>query len=164
MKVSVLRCLSALWMASVAAGASAQEVAIGLGAADYPDAGTDGAILSLDYIHTPFFQRSLFSLSIAANLSSTSESDIYIGAGIAARWQWPSRWFVETSVMPGAHFENEPGNDIGTTFNFRSLIGVGYSFRSGNSLSLALTHKSNASIDDVNPGADAVLLRYHSTF
>ncbi|MEM1007273.1 MAG: acyloxyacyl hydrolase, partial [Pseudomonadota bacterium] len=44
------------------------------------------------------------------------------------------------------------------------LLGVGYSLDNGNKISLAVTHKSNASTDDPNPGVNAFFLRYHLGF
>ncbi|MEY8841226.1 acyloxyacyl hydrolase [Cribrihabitans sp. XS_ASV171] len=41
---------------------------------------------------------------------------------------------------------------------------MGYEFETGNKLSFAVTHKSNASTTDYNPGLDTVLLRYHVAF
>ena len=66
--------------------------------------------------------------------------------------------------MPGAFFEGESRNDLGSEFEIRSLIGVGYRLDNGDSISLAVTHKSNASTSSFNPGVNAVLLRYHRSF
>ncbi|WP_050928236.1 acyloxyacyl hydrolase [Aestuariivita boseongensis] len=144
------------------AAAQAQEIAIGLGSTDYPGAGTDSGILSLEYRHSPFFERGIFSAAFAANISATEESDLFAGAGVALRWAWNGGWFVDLSVMPGYYDAGVPGNDLGSDLEFRSLLGLGYQFAGGQSLSLAITHKSNASLDNVNPGADAVLLRWHA--
>ena len=139
----------------------AQDIALGGGYADYPDSGIDTPIVSLDYRHRPFFERGTFSAAFSANLSATGEGDGYLGAGVGLRWDWHSGWFAEASLMPGMHVEGFPGNDLGSDFDFRSLLAIGYRFGDGNRLSLAITHKSNAGIDIVNPGVDAVLLRYH---
>ena len=145
----------------VASVASSQEAIIGVGATDYPDSGNDNEIISLEYVHSPFFERSSFAAALAANASITSDSDWFVGAGVALRWQWQSGWFAEGSFMPGYYEAGTSGNDLGNDLEFRSLIGLGYRFDSGRSLSLAITHKSNASISSDNPGADAILLRYH---
>jgi lipid A 3-O-deacylase len=76
----------------------------------------------------------------------------------------PNRWFIEGSVLPGAFFEKVVENDLGSTFEIRSLLGIGYTFDSGNRLSLAVTHKSNASTASKNPGVNAVLIRFRRQF
>lgn len=144
-----------------AAATLAQEVSIEAGYVANPDVGEDAAIFGLGYRHAPFYENNRFSAALAANISSTAESDIFVGAGIALRWAWQSGWFLDLSVMPGYYDPGISGNDLGNDLEFRSLFGVGYAFESGQRLSLAVTHKSNAGLDDYNPGADAILLRFH---
>ncbi|MFC3118764.1 acyloxyacyl hydrolase [Jhaorihella thermophila] len=43
----------------------------------------------------------------------------------------------------------------------RSLLGLGYRFGNGSALSLAVSHKSNASTSNFNPGANSIFLRWH---
>ena len=66
--------------------------------------------------------------------------------------------------MPGLFEEGTDGNDLGLAFEVRSLAGLGYRFDSGSAISLAVSHKSNAGLGDSNPGANALLLRYHRSF
>lgn len=143
---------------------SAQELAIGTGTTDYGDTGTDGAILELGYRHTPFLQKRIMSVAFGANASISGEGDLFVGAGVWTRWQWDSGWFIDNSIMPGLYEEGTPGNDLGSAFEIRSLLGFGYRFDNGNAWSAALTHKSNASIATDNPGANTYLIRYHVSF
>jgi hypothetical protein len=144
--------------------AQPQDLIIGTGYTDYPDAGIDSGILALDYRHTPFLERGRLSTALGGTLSLTGQSDAFIGFGLSSQFDLTDRWFIESSFMPGFHHEGTPGNDLGTAFEFRSLLGVGYRFENGLAASVALTHKSNASLDDKNPGADALLLRLHRPF
>ncbi|CUH50164.1 Lipid A 3-O-deacylase (PagL) [Ruegeria atlantica] len=66
--------------------------------------------------------------------------------------------------MPGYFSKSEELNDLGGSFQIRSLLGVGYTLNSGNKVSVAITHKSNASTQQENPGVNSVLLRYHLAF
>jgi hypothetical protein len=143
---------------------TAQEVVFGLGTTDYGDAGTDSAKLSLEYRHTPFAQRRVASFAFGANASVSAEGDLFIGAGLWTRWQWQSGWFIDNSIMPGLYAEGTAGNDLGSAFEIRSLLGVGYRFDNGSAVSAAVVHKSNASIATDNPGANAYLVRYHVNF
>lgn len=153
--------IAALLVAFVPSAALAQELTFGIGGADYPDGGQDTEIYSIEYKHHPFFERGRLTTSLAANVSVSGESDAFVGVGIVTRFAFDDAWFADFGLIPGLHNESEPGNDLGTSFNFRSLLSVGYRFESGRALSLAITHKSNASLDERNPGVDAVLLRYH---
>mmetsp|Transcript_23422 Transcript_23422/g.41095 ORF Transcript_23422/g.41095 Transcript_23422/m.41095 type:complete len:165 (-) Transcript_23422:5033-5527(-) len=143
---------------------SAQEWTFGLGTTDYGDAGTDSAVFELEYKHTPFVQKRVMSLSWGANASVSAEGDIFVGGGIWTRWQWQSGWFIDNSIMPGLHEEGTAGNDLGSAFEIRSLLGVGYQFDNGSAISAAFTHKSNASIATDNPGMNAYVIRYHMSF
>ncbi len=154
--------IAACLMAATLPGAvAAQEVSLGVGATDYTSGGEDSGIFSVEYRNSPFYERTVFSAAWAANASITEESDFFIGAGVALRWAWTSGWFVDLSVMPGYYDEGTPGNDLGNDLQFRSLLGLGYAFDGGQSVSVAVTHKSNAGLSSDNPGADAVLLRWH---
>lgn len=152
---------AAVLVAVLPAHAKTQEVTIGAGYTDYSSLGTDSGILSFEYRHSPFYDRGAFTAALAANTSITGESDFFIGAGVWLRWGWSSGWFVDVSLMPGYYDEGTPGNNLGNDLEFRSLLGLGYQLTGGQSLSVAVSHKSNASISDVNPGADALLLRWH---
>ena len=66
--------------------------------------------------------------------------------------------------MPGYYNASNDLNDLGGDFQIRSLLGLGYNLNNGNSVSVALTHKSNASTNDENPGVNALLVRYHLGF
>ena len=72
-------------------------------------------------------------------------------------------WFSEISLMPGI-YKDWGGSDLGSEFQVRSLIAIGKRFKNGQAVSLALTHKSNASTAARNPGVDSLLLRWHVSF
>lgn len=153
--------LATLCAIIMAGHAPAQELTVDVGYTDYPEIGEDSGILGVGYRHSPFYETGAFSVSLAANASVTEESDIFLGAGIAARWALQNGWFLDFSFMPGYYDPGTARNDLGNDLEFRSLLGLGYTFDGGQSVSLAVTHKSNASISDYNPGVDAVLLRFH---
>jgi lipid A 3-O-deacylase len=79
-------------------------------------------------------------------------------------YQIDDRWFLETSVVPGIFLESVSRNNLGSKFEIRSLLGIGYLLNSGNRLSIALTHKSNAGTASRNPGVNSVLIRLHREF
>ncbi|ATG42374.1 Lipid A 3-O-deacylase (PagL) [Phaeobacter piscinae] len=124
----------------------------------------DSALVSVEYQHDAFWQRGNFDASFGAALDVQTTGDLFIGAGAVGKWHLQRGWFIETSVMPGAYAESVRLNDLGSTFEIRSAIAVGKEFANGKSLSLALTHKSNASTADINPGVNSLLLRWHVPF
>ena len=148
-----------------AATAHAQSVIFGAGYADFSDSnGEDQAIFSLEYQHNPFHQATRFSAGWGAALTVDVDSDTHIGAGLIGVYSFSDRWFAELSVLPGYYNASNDNNDLGGSFQIRSLLGVGYNLDSGNAISLAVTHKSNASTESFNPGVNALFLRYHYGF
>lgn len=151
--------------AVVATSSHAQSIILGAGFADFSNSNSeDQALLSLEYQHRPFHQATRFSASWGAALSIDEDGDTHIGAGLIGLYAFNQRWFVEGSVMPGYFNASNDRNDLGGSFQIRSLLGLGYTLDGGNRISLAITHKSNASTQEDNPGVNAVLLRYHFGF
>ncbi|WP_299281135.1 acyloxyacyl hydrolase [uncultured Tateyamaria sp.] len=149
---------------ALSAPASAQELTFALGATDFGEGGEDSAVFDFEYRHTPFVQKRIRSHAFGANASVSGEGDVFIGAGLWTRWQWDSGWFIDSSLMPGLFEEGTDGNDLGSSFEFRSLLGLGYQFDNGRAVSAAISHKSNASLADDNPGMNSYSIRYHVKF
>ncbi|KUJ80389.1 lipid A 3-O-deacylase [Ruegeria marisrubri] len=154
-----------LAMLASASVANAQSLIFGAGYADYShEMGDDQAIVSLEYQHRPFHEATHFSAGWGAAASVDGASDFHIGIGLYGIYDFDNRWFTEISVMPGYYDAGKPENEIGGSFQIRSLLAVGYAFDNGNRLSLAITHKSNASTNDFNPGVNTTLVRFHKSF
>ncbi len=157
--------IASVALAAVASTAQAQSLVFGAGYADFSDSQSeDQAIFSLEYQHRPFHEATRFSATWGGALTVDQSGDTHIGVGLIGIYTFADRWFVEGSVMPGYFSEADELNDLGGSFQIRSLLGVGYTLNSGNKLSLAITHKSNASTQDENPGLNAVFLRFHKAF
>ncbi|WP_170332880.1 acyloxyacyl hydrolase [Ruegeria arenilitoris] len=145
--------------------AQAQSLVFGAGYSDFSDsAADDEAVFALEYQHRPFYEATRFSATWGGALTVDTASDVHIGIGLIGFYTFADRWFVEGSVMPGYFSEGDDLNDLGGEFQIRSLLGVGYTLESGNKISFAITHKSNASTHDDNPGVNSALLRYHYQF
>lgn len=150
---------------AAASAAQAQSVVFGAGYADYSNSnGEDQTVFSLEYQHRPFHEATRFSATWGAALTVDTDGDTHLGAGLVGLYSFADRWFVEGSVMPGYYNESNAQNDLGGSFQIRSLIGLGYTLDSGNKLSVAVTHISNASTQDDNPGVNSVFVRYHYAF
>lgn len=154
--------LGAALTAGIASPSMSQELAFGLGHTEYSQSGAeDGAVVSVEYFHGPFYQGDIFSARLAGAIELVETGDAFVGGGVSGNWDLRQGWFIEASVMPGAYFESAPLNDLGSTFEIRSQIALGKRFNNGKALSLALSHKSNASTADINPGVNVLALRWH---
>ncbi|OED49375.1 acyloxyacyl hydrolase [Leisingera sp. S232] len=154
--------LAAALSAAVTLPATAQEVTLGLGYSDYHrEIAEDGAQFAIEYLHNPFFEKGRLSARFGATLEAQETGDVFAGVGISSVVDLNNDWFIETSVMPGAYSESSAGNDLGSAFEIRSLFAVGKRFDNGKAVSLAFSHKSNASTADENPGVNSLTLRWH---
>ncbi|CUH50732.1 acyloxyacyl hydrolase [Shimia marina] len=139
----------------------AQHWVLGAGYADFADAqAEDAGMISVEYHARPFVTRQRFSLAWGGALTLFETQDAHVGAGLVGRYQMGQRWFLEGSVMPGLFAHDKPRNDLGSEFEIRSLLAIGRRLKNGSSLSLALSHISNASTASRNPGLDALSLRW----
>ncbi|MDP2492568.1 acyloxyacyl hydrolase [Shimia thalassica] len=156
--------LSAL-VAFSAAPVTAQEIVFGAGYTKYGNiSASDAPVIELEYHHKPFHDTRHWDVSWGGVVSGTADEDYFLGIGLVGTYDFDSPWFAEVSVMPGLYSEGSILTDLGDALEFRSLLGVGYAFRNGSAVSLAIVHKSNASLGDVNPGVNTILLRYHKRF
>ncbi|KIC36864.1 MULTISPECIES: acyloxyacyl hydrolase [unclassified Leisingera] len=154
--------LAAAVSAAMAAPAAAQEVTLGLGYSDYHrETAENGALFAAEYLHTPFYEKGRMSARFGGTLQVVETGDVFAGIGISGLIDLNNNWFIETSVMPGAYHESSPENDLGSAFEIRSLLAVGKRFQNGKAVSLAISHKSNASTADENPGVNSLTLRWH---
>ena len=80
--------------------------------------------------------------------------DIYFGRRLVFTPSFaPTLWFGETDDL-----------DLGHVIEFRSQIEVAYRFDNRSRLGLSVSHYSNASLADENPGTESLLLNYSMPF
>jgi len=137
----------------------------GLGYADFSSSSSiDQALVVFELHAEPFYENGRFELGLAGSVAADSTGDLFVGAGLAGLYALDRRWFIEASVLPGYFRASDPENSLGSDFEIRSLLGIGYTLGSGSSLSLAIAHISNASTSSVNPGANGIQLRWRRRF
>lgn len=145
--------------------ADASDMIVSLGVNDFDQSRPDDrATLGFEYQSDPFYRIGSVDMSLAAAVVAHGNGDFWVGAGLGLMAPLENRWFIEASFMPGFFNAASLSTDIGSDFEFRSMLGVGRWISSDVSVSLALSHKSNAGISDVNPGVNAVLLRVRKRF
>lgn len=159
------RILAIILLVFSATVAPAQEWVVGAGYADFTNgASQDQGLIVMELHGAPFLENGRFEMSLAGAVALHSTGDFFSGIGLSGLFALDGGWFIEASVMPGYYRASSPQNGLGSDFEIRSLLGVGYTLNSGDRLSLALSHKSNASTSGVNPGVNAIELRLRRQF
>lgn len=157
----VLICSTPLGLAPLA---QAGEVVFGAGVSRFnEDRALDSPLLSASYRLRPFTAFLGGQLGWTAALDLQTRGDAFAGIGLALRWDLGSDWFIDASVVPGFWHESSRRNDLGGDFQFRSSLGIGRWIAPGHALSLVASHKSNANLNDFNPGLETLLLQWHVT-
>ena len=94
-----------------------------------------------------------------AGVMGNSDGGAYGYAGVLVDMFFGKRMVATLSFAPGAYARGD-GKDLGHDREFRSQIEVSYRFNDRSRLGLALSHMSNASIGDKNPGTESLMLTY----
>lgn len=94
---------------------------------------------------------------------ATSDGGAYAFAGVLIDAYWGNRIVTTLSFAPGAYHEGD-GKDLGHTIEFRSQFEIAWRFDDRSRLGLAISHMSNASIGDKNPGEESLTLNYSFPF
>lgn len=148
----------------LASHVSAQEFVVGLGTTEISNDDNSAASLQIEYHTAPIKETSVVELSWALVGQVNTDGDVYLGAGIHSKWPIRNAWFAEASFAAGYYDEGTPGSDLGGNIQFRTLLGLGYELSDTRSISLAIDHLSNASLEDFNPGRETLSLRYSFSF
>lgn len=151
--------LSLLW---TSANAGSVVFAVGVEALDRGD--SQSGTFAIEYKTLPFYRFGSLTTGFTTASRAEEDGDFFLGGGIVGEWRMTSSWFVELSVLPGYYESGENGTELGGNFQFRSLLGFGYTMRNNSSISLAVDHLSNSSIDEVNPGTESIAIRFEQRF
>lgn len=95
-----------------------------------------------------------------AGLEATTDGALYGVAGVLVDFDLTRRIVVTPSFGAGLYADGD-GKDLGHVVEFRSQLEVGYKFNNGSRVGLAVSHISNASLDDANEGTEVATLYYH---
>ena len=88
----------------------------------------------------------------------TTEGSAYGYTGLGIEWVIEDHYVI--FPFSGFGFYNQgDGKDLGSFFEFRSGIELGYRFYNGYQIGLNVTHLSNAGISDTNPGTEVITVR-----
>ena len=142
-------------------GAKAKDPAfltIGAGVFDLNDDETTGAV-SLEY----FGDGRLWIFQPMIGAMVTFDGAMYGYAGLGVDLFFGRRVVLTPSFAVGAYIENG-GKDLGHPVEFRSGVKLAYRFNDLSRLGIDFHHLSNAGLDDLNPGANQLLITYSLPF
>ena len=149
----------------LAVPASAQDWVVGGYAARFSTGGVEdmtGIVVEYHSRTLHHFEGLDLGFGFAASVDNLS--NVWIGGGVVMEYDLSDGWFIEASFMPGYYSNGTPETDLGLPLEFRTLFGVGYRLSETSALSLAIDHRSNGGLGDINPGLDAIGLRFHRAF
>ncbi|WP_420349257.1 acyloxyacyl hydrolase [Pelagibius sp.] len=110
----------------------------------------------LEYRHGEDF----FFLKPWGGVEVTTDGSVWAGIGVLMDVIFFEDFIVTGSIAPGFYEEGD-GKDLGSAFEIRSQIELGYQFENLSRVSLGFSHISNASVEDDNPGTEILSLYYH---
>jgi hypothetical protein len=111
--------------------------------------------LGVDYQFRPVF----WGLEPILGLGVTSDQALFGYGGLRRPFELGhSRWYLAPHFAVTL-FDRGEGKDLGQTLQFRSGLEVLYELQGGTRVGFGYYHISNASMDEVNPGANSLLLR-----
>jgi len=95
-----------------------------------------------------------------AALGYASSGHGFIGAGVLIDAYLGRRWVLTPSFAPHAYWGGDKDLDLDYPLEFRSQLELAYRFDNRARLGLAISHYSNASLGDSNPGTETMTLYY----
>ena len=129
---------------------------IGAGAFDFNRQKDEGVEFRIDYRSDFKIWHFKPFLTVAGVTNGMS----FIGAGILLDVYFGRRFVVTPSFAPTYWRGKTNDLDLGNALEFRSQIEFAYRFDNRARLGVAISHSSNASIGDTNPGTESILGNY----
>jgi len=131
-------------------------VTFGVGAFDFNRQKDQGAEFRIDYRSD--YKLGPFKPFVTA--AGVSNGMSFVGAGVLVDVFFGRRFVVTPSFAPTWWRGKTSGLDLGYGLEFRSQLDFAYRFDDRSRLGIAISHSSNASIKDTNPGTETLLLNY----
>lgn len=117
-----------------------------------------GAEFRLEYrsdYKIPYVQMKPF-----AAVAGATTGHYFVGAGVLWDVYLGRRWVVTPSFAPHFYVGGDDDLDLDYPIEFRSQLEIAYRFDDRSRLGLAISHYSNASLGDSNPGTETLSLNY----
>ncbi len=108
--------------------------------------------------------RKFFFLKPFVALAGTSTGSGFFGAGVLLDVYFGRRIVVTPSFAPHYYVGGNSKLDLDFPIEFRSQLEIAYRFDDRSRLGLAISHYSNASLGDTNPGTESLMVYYSVPF
>ncbi len=131
-------------------------LSFGLGAFDFNRQKDQGAEFRLDYRSD--YKLGIFKPFVTA--AGVSNGMSFLGAGVLVDVYFGRRFVVTPSFAPTWWRGKTNGLDLGHGLEFRSQIEFAYRYDDRSRLGLAISHSSNVSLGDTNPGTETLMVNY----
>jgi len=106
----------------------------------------------------------LWELKPFATLAVASNGMTFIGAGVLMDVYFGKRWVLTPSFAPTWWRGKTSTLNLGHAIEFRSQLELAYRFDDRGRIGLSISHYSNASLSDINPGTEALMVNYSMPF
>jgi len=131
-------------------------VSVGVGSYDFNRKKEKGTEIRLEYRSKEKFI--FFKPFTAAALTTTSQG--FIGAGVLVDLYFDRRFVATPSFAPHYYWGGNKKLDLGHKLEFRSQLELSYRLDNRSRIGLALSHYSNASLGDTNPGTETATVYF----
>lgn len=131
-------------------------LSVGAGYFDFNRQKDQGAEFRLEYRSS----KKLWVFKPFAAVSYTSPGHGFVGAGVLIDVFLGRRFVLTPSFAPHLYWGGNKDLDLGHVVEFRSQLELAYRFDNRSRLGLAISHYSNASLGDTNPGTESATLYY----
>lgn len=162
--ITKLTGVGAIALAVLVSGAPAKEavaddpafLTLAAGAWDFNKRDDQGAEFRVEYRS----DQKIWELKPFGVVAGTNTGSFFIGAGVLMDLYYGRRWVVTPSFAPHYYSQGSSDKDLGHELEFRSQLEIAYRFDDRSRLGLSVSHYSNASIGDKNPGEESLMLNY----
>jgi len=131
-------------------------VSVGVGRYDFNRKKEEGTEIRLEYRSKEKFI--VFKPFTAVALTTTSQG--FIGAGVLVDLYFDRRFVATPSFAPHYYWGGNKKLDLGHKIEFRSQLELSYRLDNRSRIGLALSHYSNASLGDTNPGTETATVYF----
>lgn len=156
MAISFAGLISSATLQSAAAADDPAFITLAAGAWDFNKQDDEGAEFRLEYRS----DYKLWELKPFASVAASSTGSFFVGAGLLLDVYFGRRIVSTISLAPHYYSQGSSDKDLGHELEFRSQLEIAYRFDDRSRLGLSISHYSNASIGDKNPGTESLMLNY----
>ncbi len=135
-------------------------ISISAGAYDWNRQKDQGAEFRLEYRS----DAKMWHFKPFGAVAGTSTSQYFVGAGILLDVFLGRRFVLTPSFAPHFYTGGNSDLDLDYPLQFRSQLEAAYRFDDRSRLGLAVSHYSNASLGDTNPGTESAMVYYSIPF